>query len=492
MVAPTFDSSDARSTRPKVWIDCTDTYARGLHTGIQRVVRNLAHFARHSGENCAPVVQACGQWFELDWDPTISNRAAAQTNDDRGDPRSRWLERLSLVGRNFVTRLRKAFVPRKVGELALDATRCVRWSRQHKRVTFQAGDILLLPDSTWNHLRPPRYRKLRAAGVKVALCVNDILPVTHAHFFPPGAAAQFRRWLDDAAPQVDFFMAISRTVRDELRDYVQTTFPEAGFRDEHFDWYPLGVALEQRDSSGPIRPEVRAAFEDPSGVARLASDMQRGPYLIVSTVEPRKNHRTLLDAFEQVWTHYPQARLCVVGRKGWLVDDVAERIRRHPRHGRQLFWFEDLTDSELAYAYAFSRAFVFPSYAEGYGLPIVEALQCGLPVLASDTSIHREVAGDFARYFDPTRPDELATLIERFESGNSLPPVRSAAHFMPPEWSSSAPILLERCRRMARFIDAQTASVASVTFTNSPDSQRRTASLNVATSESEPSNSAND
>ena len=127
----------------------------------------------------------------------------------------------------------------------------------------------------------------------------------------------------------------------------------------------------------------------------------------MGTLEPRKNHAMLLDAFERVWRTHPQSRLVIVGRFGWMCNDLVKRILHHAQYARSLFLFTNLSDAELAYCYEHATAFVFPSHAEGFGLPIVEALQHGLPVMASDIPIHREVVSDFCAYFDQHDPEEL-------------------------------------------------------------------------------------
>ena len=435
--------------KPRVWLDCTGTYVSTHHTGIQRVVRNLVHYGQQSGIDCQPVVLAGRQAFAVKWDPVVSASAVSERTSGSG-PGGRAMSTARIAGRTLATRLRKALIPRRLAAWGTDLARWASWSIRHEPANFQPGDILLLADTTWMYRTPPPYDALRRSGVQVGLCMYDMIPVTHPQFLVPRAAAGFQRWLADTIPQVDFFVAISRTVRDALRDYTLANFPHAGFRPENFEWFPLGVALDQAHAAGTVRPEVIAAFAASPPAPVVSPERQPATYLSVSTIEPRKNYGLLLDAFEKIWPQYPDARLCLVGRKGWLVDDLIERIRRHSRWGQQLFWFENLTDTELAYAYSHAKAFLFPSFVEGFGLPIVEALQYRLPVFASDTPIHREVAGDFAAYFDSQQPASLAEIIDRFETGKPLTGLRDSSEFRPMDWQSSVCILLEKCRQLAQ------------------------------------------
>jgi len=112
-----------------------------------------------------------------------------------------------------------------------------------------------------------------------------------------------------------------------------------------------------------------------------------------------------------VLARWPDATFIMAGAVGWQGKPILESLRSHPAWGRSLLHFEDLDDAELDHAYRHARAVVFPSLAEGYGLPIVEALARGTPVLASDLLVHREVGGGACRYFNPRDAESLATLL---------------------------------------------------------------------------------
>ena len=134
-----------------------------------------------------------------------------------------------------------------------------------------------------------------------------------------------------------------------------------------------------------------------------------GPFwLCVGTIEPRKNHERLFEAYA-AWKRESREAfpLVLAGGAGWLMDDMAGRIR-------ELGLEEDLimtgyvSDAELAWLYAHCLGFLYPSLFEGFGLPVLEAMSLGAPVAASNVTSIPEAAGDAAILVDPLRPDELA------------------------------------------------------------------------------------
>src|SRR5690606_41287928 len=99
--------------------------------------------------------------------------------------------------------------------------------------------------------------------------------------------------------------------------------------------------------------------------------------------------RVLLYASELLWAEGQDAVLCFVGKIGWKTKQLNEHLRQHPQQSKQLFMWNDLSDRELEYCYMNARSLVFPSYLEGFGLPLVEAMQRGLPAMASDIPVFR-------------------------------------------------------------------------------------------------------
>jgi len=106
--------------------------------------------------------------------------------------------------------------------------------------------------------------------------------------------------------------------------------------------------------------------------------------------------------------------------------------------------FNDLSDTELDYCYNHAKALVLPSQAEGFGLPLVEALYKGLPVLASDIPIFREVGKDFCTYFDISQPTSLAKIVVDIEKKETMPKVRNPEEYQLPDWKDSCRELLTK------------------------------------------------
>jgi glycosyltransferase involved in cell wall biosynthesis len=104
----------------------------------------------------------------------------------------------------------------------------------------------------------------------------------------------------------------------------------------------------------------------------------------------------------------------IVGKEGWLVQELAKRIRSHPELGERLFWFEDLDDDRLYELYCICRALLMASESEGFGLPLVEAARAKAPLIARDLPIMREVTGGSAFFFKGETAVELADSIEKW------------------------------------------------------------------------------
>jgi hypothetical protein len=188
---------------------------------------------------------------------------------------------------------------------------------------------------------------------------------------------------------------------NDLREWL-TLF---GWRQTHavrLGWAHLGADLRALLRSVP--PAANFAFR-PGPVDRPPS------FLMVGTIEPRKGHAQTLDAFERLWASGLDVRLVIIGKPGWKTDLLAARLRKHAETGHRLFWLEAAGDDDLEAAYGTSTCLIAASLNEGFGLPLIEAAMRGLPILARDVPVFREVAGEHAAYFSGDDAESLAAAI---------------------------------------------------------------------------------
>ncbi|MBT2298878.1 glycosyltransferase [Variovorax paradoxus] len=280
------------------------------------------------------------------------------------------------------------------------------------------------------HLIPQQaafYRALRHRGVRVEFVVYDLLPLQIGHRFPKDATEVHARWLQTVVEN-DGALCISASVASELSQWLATHAPDrvaAGFQLRSFH---LGADLNASMGS--------------KGLPRNAEAMRRAMsgapiFLMVGTLEPRKGHVLVLDAFERLWGQGTQVNLVIVGRKGWMADAIAARMRRHTEFGKRLFWIPAASDEYLAILYAAASCLLAASEGEGFGLPLIEAAIHKLPILAADIPVFREVAGGHATYFDADTIALATAVVEwlaLFEQGRH--PRSDAMPFL--DWRQSA------------------------------------------------------
>lgn len=272
-------------------------------------------------------------------------------------------------------------------------------------VNFRGGDVFLGLDLA-AHLIPAHrdmFVRMRAQGVDVNFVVYDLLPLLRPDCFDDFNLPIFRSWYEAIAELADGIVCISQTVADEFKRWLPQAMPARG-RPLRLGYFHLGADLL------PPRNE-----EEP-GVA-LPFDLRGKPtFLMVGTIEPRKGHAQTLIAFEELWRLGHDVNLVLIGKPGWRVETLVDRLRRHEQADRRFFWLEKADDATLVAMYRRASALLAASEGEGFGLPLIEAAQYGLPIIARDLPVFREVAGEHAFYFHGMDPKTMAGgLIEWLE-----------------------------------------------------------------------------
>ena len=409
---------------PRLMIDCTQTLAAARHAGIPRVVRNITRYgvaaAAAYGATIVPVR------FEDDHFLALSMSSAGDIVDVVPRPPA-------AAPHPVLRRLHKLLVPRTV-------VRAIRgqWRRMLRRplpgtpIEFGPQDALLLADSSWATRYWHVIDRAREAGTRIGVVQYDFIPHTHPEFVGKRLAACFRGWMSNTLGRADFVAAISEAVATEARAELRRMGRDPDRATPLVQAFRLGADVKPPAKDGTVRDELLAFL--------AASPVQ--PYLTVGTIEPRKNQTILPDVFEAVWRQVPDARLLVAGFVGWKGDELIRRLHGHPRYGTHLMHFGDLSDAELLHVYGRARGLIFPSRAEGYGLPIVEALSHGMRVFASDIPAHREVGGPWCVYFAPCDVAALAAQIVQWERDGAFPAARPEGAFDSPTWRQAAEQLM--------------------------------------------------
>lgn len=175
--------------------------------------------------------------------------------------------------------------------------------------------------------------------------------------------------------------------------------------------------------------------------------------LFVGTIEPRKNLLTLVRAFEEIVRNgVSQTQLVLVGNEGWLTDELQDFLRTADFRERVRF-VGYLADDDLRALYSSCRVFVYPSLYEGFGLPLLEAMACGAPVITSDIPSVRETVGDVALLVSPTDVNELARSLIPLLENSAEREQRSAAgkqHASKFSWGKAAAATLDVYQQVTR------------------------------------------
>lgn len=225
------------------------------------------------------------------------------------------------------------------------------------------------------------------------LTVSDLIPVLRPEWFPDSETS-VRQVLDTLPPDA-FVTTISEATKNDFCNY--TGFDPARVT-------PILLAASS-DLFYPVTDEARKL------AVRQQFGLGEGPYLLsLATLEPRKNIDHLIRCFVRLIEagELPNdLNLVLVGTKGWKIDALLAEVAKNERIRSRLVFTGFVPDADLAPLYAGALAFAYPSLYEGFGLPPLEAMQCGLPVITSNVSSLPEVVGDAALLVPPTDVDAL-------------------------------------------------------------------------------------
>jgi glycosyltransferase involved in cell wall biosynthesis len=256
---------------------------------------------------------------------------------------------------------------------------------------------------------PLLLKRLARAEVRPLVLIHDLIPVKFPEFCSPGASARHERRIENALRYADRLITNSQSTADELAEYAADHALPA----PSCTTAPLGLERAFTDDQTPM-PEA-------------------APYFVcVGTIEPRKNLSFLLSVWRRLSERLGEQtpRLVLVGRRGWENEAIVDHLERSPAILKHVHEVTNLRDHQVARLIRGAAALLSPSFAEGFNLPVIEALSLSTPVIASDIPVHRELAAG-AQLIDPLDGrgwlDAIATACA------TRPPSR---RFEPPTWDS--------------------------------------------------------
>ena len=314
-------------------------------------------------------------------------------------------------------------------------------------IDISQGDVFyaldFCPEGVIEAAKSGLYLKWKAAGLSINFLVYDLLPVLRPEFFPEGAGITHATWLKTIADFSSRLICISNAVADELRLWLKNNPPER--KDQlMIDAVHLGADIIASAPSTGL----------PDSAEKVLKKISATPtFIMVGTLEPRKGHLQTLAAFDLLWEQGHQINLVVVGNEGWkplpdsqrrTIPQIVAKLRKHKESGNRLFWLEGISDEYLEKIYAASTCLIVASEGEGFGLPLIEAAQHQLPIIARDIPVFREVAGEHAFYFSGLEPDALAAAVKSWLTLNAegKTPQSSAMPWL--TWKQSTANLLDK------------------------------------------------
>ena len=380
-----------QDTRPRLFVDITELHASDSKSGIQRVVRSVIQHL-------------------------LTDADAAYKVE------------LVYAAKPVGYKTAVAFTWRMFGESQTVAG-------EDTYIHPQQGDIFLGLDLHFNIDQDHEhfFTQARLAGARVYFVVYDLLPLLLKDTFTPELVEKYGNWVRVVSQQ-DGAVCISQAVATELKVWVAQHQPAVA-QSFNVDWFHLGADIESSIPSKGV-PD-----DGPQLLQQLAAQPS---FLAVGTLEPRKHHGQMLDAFEQLWAQHLPVNLLIVGKPGWLTEALTTRLSAHRQFGRRLFWLQTASDEYLEKIYAAASCLIAASEAEGFGLPLIEAARHGLPIIARDIPVFREVAQDHALYFAGDDGAALATTIQRWLALSQQQKTPDSRQIQRQTWAQSTQQLLSR------------------------------------------------
>ena len=399
-----------------IYIDCTYTINSGEITGIQRVVLNIIKrgniISDVSGNDCIPVIFYKEVYIKL-IDYALINHMEINNfiydflhHDNENDIKK-------IIKKNyFIIKIREklfslipGFFEKFFNIYSLIKKIFMFLTIRIIKIKFNKNDMLFMPDVFWdNDFKLSFVEKLSKNGVVIINLIYDIIPLLHPEICDDNIIEIFEQSFKKILTITNGIITISNSSKGAIEEYINKNFFS---KERYIDYFYLGSDFNINQKSNL---NIRPVF------LNLKS---KKFFLTVGTIDLRKDQLTIVKSFQYLWSIGKTDDLIIIGRIGLKGDAVIEYIKKIRQFNKNLFVFNDINDLELEFLYENSKALIIASKAEGFGLPLIEAMQYGLKIVASDIDIFHEIAGNSIRYFKVGDFMSLSKELENLDCGNN-------------------------------------------------------------------------
>ncbi|MBI3366483.1 glycosyltransferase family 4 protein [Candidatus Roizmanbacteria bacterium] len=242
----------------------------------------------------------------------------------------------------------------------------------------------------------PAHYAPRFCPVSSIITIHDLSYLYYPQDFLKKDLYQLKNWTKYSIQNAKKIIAVSKTTK---KDIVRSYEIQEGKVEVVYNGYERKVKSQK---------------------SKVKTEYSKNPYILyVGTLQPRKNIATLIQAFAKFKKLYPKFKLIIAGKKGWLYDQIFNEVS-NLRFDRDIHFTDYVTDQQLTFLYKNAFCFVLPSFYEGFGIPILEAMSFGCPVISSFASSLPEVGNDACLYFNPTSVEDLLDKLKEVKENSKL------------------------------------------------------------------------